>query len=178
MLFIDFSGIWQLAKRKWWPLESLVDQLTRKTGIQLGYTGPLLLRRNHHLRGSALFWHKQVMGNTGSGKSELLKQLVRQFIARDIPFCLIDPHSDLAESMLSYLLESGYFERPDVAKNPMKKLLYIDFGIKDARRVLSASRGLTGRHPVKLPLRVCPARRNGPRGLDWTPLSAGVPLWS
>ena len=104
------------------------------------------------------------MGNTGSGKSELLKQLIRQFVQKDIPFCLIDPHSDLAESMLSYLLESGYFERPDVAKNPMKKLLYIDFGIKDARRVLSAPRGSLGDTPLSYRFAFAPLVGTGGAG--------------
>ena len=104
------------------------------------------------------------MGNTGSGKSELLKQLIRQFVQKDIPFCLIDPHSDLAGNMLSYLLESGYFERPDVAKNPMKKLLYIDFGIKDARRVLSAPRGSLGDTPLSYRFAFAPLVGTGRAG--------------
>jgi hypothetical protein len=78
------------------------------------------------------------MGNTGSGKTELLKQLIRQFIAKGIPFCLIDPHSDLAESVLSYLIDIGYFhtyydkKTGVLSDKVLRKLLYIDFGIKDA----------------------------------------------
>src|SRR5215210_912201 len=110
MLFIDWDGIGERIKRQNWWLESLIDQLGKKTSVQLGYTGPVFARRDLTLRGNSLFWHKQVMGNTGSGKTELLKQLIRQFIAKGIPFCLIDPHSDLAESVLSYLISIGYFE--------------------------------------------------------------------
>jgi hypothetical protein len=50
---------------------------------------------------------------------------------QDIPVALIDPHSDLATSLLGRLSDNGYFERPDVSPDPTKKLLYIDFGIKD-----------------------------------------------
>ena len=51
------------------------------------------------------------MGNTGSGKTELLKQLIGQFIGKGIPFCLLDPHSDLTVSVLSYLINIGYFAK-------------------------------------------------------------------
>jgi DNA helicase HerA-like ATPase len=79
------------------------------------------------------------MGNTGSGKTERLKQLIRQFIGKGIPFCLIDPHPDLAESVLSYLINIGYFAKftdKQTGKFPervLKKLVYVDFGIKDSK---------------------------------------------
>src|ERR671938_452301 len=96
MLFVDWDGIGEWLKRNYWWLETLIDQAKRKQGVQLGYTGPVFARRDLTLRGNSLFWHKQV---------------IRQFIGKGIPFCLIDPHSDLAESVLSYLITSGYFEK-------------------------------------------------------------------
>ena len=137
MLFIDWDGIGQRIKRKSWWIETLHDRIRKLEGVQLGYTGPVFARRDLTLRGNSLFWHKQVMGNTGSGKTELLKQLIRQFIAKGIPFCLIDPHSDLAESVLSYLMQAGFFEQytdpktGELSDKVLKKLVYVDFGIKD-----------------------------------------------
>src|SRR4051812_39864930 len=139
MLYVDWDGIGERIKRQHWWLESLLDQFSKKQSVQLGYTGPVFARRDLTLRGNSLFWHKQVMGNTGSGKTELLKQLIRQFIAKGIPFCLIDPHSDLAESVLSYLWQAGFFatytDTQTGALSPavLKKLVYVDFGMKDSQ---------------------------------------------
>ena len=138
MLFVDWDGIGQRIKRQYWWLETLHDRIRKQLGVQLGYTGPVFARRDLTLRGNSLFWHKQVMGNTGSGKTELLKQLIRQFIGKGIPFCLIDPHSDLAESVLSYLMQAGFFQQytnrntGELSDKVLKKLVYVDFGIKDS----------------------------------------------
>jgi ABC-type lipoprotein export system ATPase subunit len=85
LLFIDWDGIGQRIKRHNWWLESLLDQVGKKTSVQLGYTGPVFARRDLTLRGNSLFWHKQVMGNTGSGKTELLKHQSASLLAKVSP---------------------------------------------------------------------------------------------
>jgi type IV secretory pathway TraG/TraD family ATPase VirD4 len=45
--------------------------------------------------------HTYVIGQTGTGKSTLLANLMRQDIDNGVGFCLIDPHGDLAEEIAS-----------------------------------------------------------------------------
>lgn len=55
--------------------------------------------------------HMVVLGRTGSGKSRFLNLFLRFKVAARQGFCLIDPHSDLAEDVLAYcarkLIETG-----------------------------------------------------------------------
>ncbi len=43
--------------------------------------------------------HLFAVGQTGTGKSTLLSQLMKQLLERNSGFCLIDPHGDLADAM-------------------------------------------------------------------------------
>ena len=131
MSFIDRDSILARIRRKYWFIDSFLDYLSKKQVVLLGKTGPLFLRRPFTLRGKNLFTHKHIIGKTGYGKSNLIGGMAYQLIMQDIPVALIDPHSDLATGLLGRLSDNGYFERPDIAKDPTKKLLYIDFGIKD-----------------------------------------------
>ncbi|MCJ8325162.1 MAG: type IV secretory system conjugative DNA transfer family protein [Rhizobiales bacterium] len=45
------------------------------------------------------FLHMYVIGQTGTGKTTLLFNMIKQDIARGQGFCLIDPHGDLAEQV-------------------------------------------------------------------------------
>lgn len=47
--------------------------------------------------------HLYVIGQTGTGKTTLLSNMVRQDAAAGIGFCLIDPHGDLAEELAQTL---------------------------------------------------------------------------
>jgi hypothetical protein len=47
--------------------------------------------------------HLYIIGQTGTGKSSFLSEMVRQDIQSDKGICLIDPHGDLAESMLGFV---------------------------------------------------------------------------
>ena len=43
--------------------------------------------------------HVYIIGQTGTGKSTLLRRMARQDAENGLGFCLIDPHGDLAESL-------------------------------------------------------------------------------
>src|ERR1044071_5762464 len=47
--------------------------------------------------------HVYILGQTGTGKSTLLKNLLIQDIAAGEGCALIDPHGDLAEELLDYI---------------------------------------------------------------------------
>ena len=67
--------------------------------------------------------HGLIWGTTGTGKSRLLQSLVLQHINKGNGVCLLDPHGDLAEGCLSYLVNEGFFRHPDA----YEKLVYIEF---------------------------------------------------
>src|SRR5450432_2627025 len=47
--------------------------------------------------------HLYVVGQTGTGKSTLLLNLIRQDLLAGEGLALLDPHGDLAESVLEYI---------------------------------------------------------------------------
>lgn len=47
--------------------------------------------------------HLYIIGQTGTGKSTLLRNLAKQDAANGIGFCLIDPHGDLAQTLSTSL---------------------------------------------------------------------------
>ena len=60
--------------------------------------------------------HLAMFGQTGTGKSTLLSQLMRQDIAHGVGFCLIDPHGDLAGNVTSMAGEEAiYWDAADPA---------------------------------------------------------------
>ncbi len=73
--------------------------------------------------------HIYVIGKTGVGKSTLLQNMAISDIERGNGLCLIDPHGDLSEDILSYIPEHRiedviYFNATDsehpIAFNPLK----------------------------------------------------------
>lgn len=64
--------------------------------------------------------HLYVVGKTGSGKSKLLELLLISDIQNGEGCCLIDPHGDLAEELLTY-----------VPKERIKDVVYIDPANRD-----------------------------------------------
>lgn len=65
--------------------------------------------------------HFYVIGQTGTGKSVLLQEMIKQDIEAGRGVCLIDPHGDLAERVLSYVPASRaedviYFNPGDVER--------------------------------------------------------------
>ncbi|MBI2041658.1 MAG: type IV secretory system conjugative DNA transfer family protein [Candidatus Nealsonbacteria bacterium] len=65
--------------------------------------------------------HFYVIGQTGTGKSVLLQEMIKQDIEAGRGVCLIDPHGDLAERVLSYVPASRaedviYFNPGDIER--------------------------------------------------------------
>ena len=66
--------------------------------------------------------HMHVLGKTGSGKSYFLAGLFLVFFDAGMPVTLIDPHGDLAELVLSLLIDRGVFNDPSM----YERLIYLD----------------------------------------------------
>ena len=49
--------------------------------------------------------HLYIVGKSGVGKSKLLELLMRQDVAYDHGFCLMDPHGDVIDAMLDFIPE-------------------------------------------------------------------------
>src|SRR5687767_2104310 len=66
--------------------------------------------------------HMHVLGKTGSGKSYFLAGLFLAMHKAGMPATLIDPHGDLAELVLSHLVQRGVYDDPAA----YDKLIYLD----------------------------------------------------
>ena len=64
----------------------------------LGRTNGRRPHRRFGIRQADRLFHQYVIGQTGTGKSTLLLNMIRQDIEHGQGFCLIDPHGDLAEA--------------------------------------------------------------------------------
>lgn len=68
--------------------------------------------------------HTYILAKSGSGKSELIKALIYgDILANESAIILIDPHGDLAEQVA--------FFRPDIFKNGVDDVVYIDPTLRD-----------------------------------------------
>lgn len=86
---------------------------------QITYLGRSLGRQPHVefgiLQPDRLF-HQYIIGQTGTGKSTLLLNMMRQDIVAGQGFCLIDPHGDLARAVANAAdLDSLYWDAADPA---------------------------------------------------------------
>src|ERR1700722_132360 len=77
--------------------------------------------------------HTYIIGKTGTGKSTLLKTMLKQDIAAGRGVCLLDPHGDLVQDVMSAIPVERkddviYFNIPDISLsykyNPFKKVTY------------------------------------------------------
>jgi type IV secretion system coupling TraD/TrwB family protein len=69
--------------------------LVTTIGITTGYYRP----RPFGIRQPDRLMHVYIIGQTGTGKTTLMHNMMRQDQAADIGFCYIDPHGDLAADM-------------------------------------------------------------------------------
>ncbi len=61
------------------------------------------IKRPVHIRLKDRMRHVYIIGKTGVGKSELLKEMIKQDIRDGRGVCVIDPHGDLIEDTLRYI---------------------------------------------------------------------------
>src|SRR5947209_15585751 len=61
--------------------------------------------------------HKHIMGTSGSGKSMACAGYIAEIFGQGEAFCLLDPHGDLAKTVLSLFAATGYFEDDPQAFN-------------------------------------------------------------
>src|SRR3954465_5640156 len=80
------------------------------------------LTRKLHITRQQARAHMHVLGKTGSGKSYFLAGLFLSMHEAGMPATLIDPHGDLAEMVLSHLIQRGEFQEPEA----YDKLVYLD----------------------------------------------------
>jgi hypothetical protein len=107
---------WLYAKRAPAPIK------IPKEGLYLGKSVYRGITRSVHLAYDDRRRHVYIIGKTGTGKSELLRDLILQDIRAGKGVCLIDPH-DLAEDLLQYIpperAEDVIYFDPSDTERPM-----------------------------------------------------------
>jgi hypothetical protein len=73
--------------------------------------------------------HMAVFGGTGKGKSKFLELILRQIIDQRRGACIIDPHGDLVEDLLLYIMQRKDALDPKL----IKRIHYFDPGSKNCR---------------------------------------------
>jgi len=87
---------WLYSKRAPAPIKIPKEGLYLGKSVYRGITRPVYLSDDDRRR------HLYIIGKTGTGKTELLRNLILQDIRAGKGVCLIDPH-DLAEDLLQYI---------------------------------------------------------------------------
>lgn len=82
-----------------------IPQKLPAEGILLGIKDSSNKKREIRITESALSRHLYVMGQTGTGKTTLLKTMIKDALMKNKGFALIDPHGDLYNEILSIITE-------------------------------------------------------------------------
>lgn len=90
----------------------------------LGKTNGRQEQRKFGIYQSDRLFHQYIIGQTGTGKSTLMLNMIRQDIDAGRGFCLIDPHGDLAEAVAAYMGSGGIYWQPfnpscEIGYNPL-----------------------------------------------------------
>lgn len=92
-------------------------------GLFLGHSNYRGIKRPVHIGESDRLRHMYIIGRTGTGKSEFLKQMIRQDINEGKGLCFMDPHGDAVEDLLNYIpperAEDVIYFRPSDTERPM-----------------------------------------------------------
>ena len=88
---------WLLSKRAPAPVNIPTEGILLGKNIYRNVTTDIRIARDDRRR------HMYMIGRTGSGKSELLKNMAIQDIKNGEGLCLIDPHGDLVEGILEHI---------------------------------------------------------------------------
>jgi len=107
---------WLYSKRAPAPIQIPKEGLYLGKSVYRGVTRPVYLSKDDRRR------HIYIIGKTGTGKTELLRDLILQDIRDGKGVCLIDPH-DLAEDLLNYIpperAEDVIYFDPSDTERPM-----------------------------------------------------------
>lgn len=115
-----------LLSRKALPPSNIPD-----IGIVLGYSAYRGHRTIIRMKPEDRRRHFYIIGKSGSGKTELMKSLVKQDIEEGRGVCVIDPHGDFAEDALSFVPRERaedviYFNPADVQRPMGLNMLEFD----------------------------------------------------
>lgn len=109
---------------------TLADMHERQSITMLGCTSGRLPHRHFGIWEKDRAFHMHVVGKTGTGKTTLLEQLLRQDISEGRGLTLVDPHGDLAERVVKYARTAGreitYLDASDphtpYSYNPLRRI--------------------------------------------------------
>ncbi|OGM21300.1 hypothetical protein A2863_03755 [Candidatus Woesebacteria bacterium RIFCSPHIGHO2_01_FULL_38_9b] len=92
-------------------------------GTYLGESAYRGIKRSVNISDSDRMRHIYIIGATGTGKSELLKDLIMQDIKKGAGVCFMDPHGDAVEDLLQMIpperAEDVIYFRPSDTERPM-----------------------------------------------------------
>ena len=78
----------------------------------LGETVSRKVKRRFGIYQSDRLFHTYILGQTGTGKSTLLLNMIKQDVENGRGCCLIDPHGDLAEAISQLIDKNGIYWKP------------------------------------------------------------------
>lgn len=115
--FIETPNIkWLVAKKAPPPIQMPAEGLLLGKNVYRGVETPVRIARDDRRR------HMYIIGRTGVGKTEIMKNMAVQDIANGEGLCIIDPHGDFIEDVLPHvpkqraedviLFEPADIERP------------------------------------------------------------------
>ncbi len=110
----------QWLKAKTAPVSSEVPQVG---GTFMGFGYYRGIKRSVSISPSDRMRHTYIIGKTGVGKSELLKEMIKQDINAGYGVCVMDPHGDLIDDVLRYIppdrAEDVIYFDPSDTQRPM-----------------------------------------------------------
>lgn len=71
--------------------------------------------------------HMHVIGASGAGKSYFLEHIIRQKISKGHGVCLIDPHGEMYDNLVTWMSASGYMTNEVHLINPSKSEFSVGF---------------------------------------------------
>jgi Helicase HerA, central domain/TraM recognition site of TraD and TraG len=93
------------------------------------YRSLFLIPRTLRIAKELALAHMHVLGKTGSGKSYFLAGLFLALQQAGLAVTLVDPHGDLAELVLSYLVQGGVYRDTDA----FNRVVYLDLAAADSQ---------------------------------------------
>ncbi len=96
--FTETPNIKWLSAKKAAPPPNLPD-----SGLLLGYTNYRNQQEQVYIKQDDRRRHSYIIGRTGTGKTELMKNMAIQDVRNGEGLCIIDPHGDFIEDVLQYI---------------------------------------------------------------------------